>query len=330
MTVETTSPRIAYTGNGSIMALAVNYAFQLATDLLVVETTIATGAQTVKAINTDYTVSGTTDGNGYYPNGGTVTTVVALANTLTWTIINNPPQTQLVQHIDGDNFPSSSIDNPLDKLTMLIQRVSDLQSRSLTQPDGDATDIGPLPPEVTRANSGAGSYAGYDANGNPTAIVGTVGTAAVSSAMAPVISSSTLASARTAMGLASGATTTVGSIATDTPLSAMLAVTGVTQPTFASTMTLNFETNVNWAIVLTGNLTLNLPTGVGAGLVDGQSGFVKLIQDGTGSRTLTLGTGFHTPGGAGITLSTAANAVDIMSYIVSSGLCYVSLLKAFA
>jgi hypothetical protein len=42
------------------------------------------------------------------------------------------------------------------------------------------------------------------------------------------------------------------------------------------------------------------------------------IQDGTGSRTLSLGTDYETAAGGGITLSTAASSVDIIPYFVQS------------
>ena len=48
----------------------------------------------------------------------------------------------------------------------------------------------------------------------------------------------------------------------------------------------------------------------------GQSGIIACIQDGTGSRTLTLGTDYESAGGSGITLSTAGGATDIIPYFV--------------
>ena len=43
-----------------------------------------------------------------------------------------------------------------------------------------------------------------------------------------------------------------------------------------------------------------------------------LIQDGTGGRTLSLGTDYETAGGAGITLTATASATDIVPYVVSA------------
>ena len=79
-------------------------------------------------------------------------------------------------------------------------------------------------------------------------------------------------------------------------------------------VTLNFQTNQNFVLTFTGNVTLANPTTETAG----QSGVIVCIQDGTGSRTLSLGTDYETAGGAGITLSTAANSVDVIPYFVKA------------
>ena len=79
-------------------------------------------------------------------------------------------------------------------------------------------------------------------------------------------------------------------------------------------VTLDFETNQNFILTFTGNVTLDNPTTEAIG----QSGIIICIQDGTGSRTLSLGTDYETAAAAGITLSTAANSVDIIPYFVQS------------
>ena len=79
-------------------------------------------------------------------------------------------------------------------------------------------------------------------------------------------------------------------------------------------VTLNFQTNQNFVLAFTGNVTLDNPSTETAG----QSGVIVCIQDGTGSRTLSLGTDYETASGAGITLSTAANAVDVIPYFVKA------------
>tara|TARA_R100000995_G_scaffold3938_1_gene2116 strand:+ start:818 stop:1486 length:669 start_codon:yes stop_codon:yes gene_type:complete len=77
--------------------------------------------------------------------------------------------------------------------------------------------------------------------------------------------------------------------------------------------TLDF-TYQNFIVTATGNVTLANPSTE----VAGQSGVIILIQDGTGSRTLSLGTDYETAAAAGLTISTAANAVDVIPYFVKA------------
>ena len=87
-----------------------------------------------------------------------------------------------------------------------------------------------------------------------------------------------------------------------------------TDTTNTGSVTLDFDANQNFVLTLTGNVTLANPSTEKVG----QSGFIVLIQDGTGSRTLSLGTDYETAGGSGITLSTAASATDIVPYVVAA------------
>lgn len=87
-----------------------------------------------------------------------------------------------------------------------------------------------------------------------------------------------------------------------------------TDATNTGSVTLDFDTNQNFVLTLTGNVTLANPTTEAVG----QSGFIVFIQDGTGGRTVSLGSDFLTAGGAGLTLSSAASAIDIVPYVVSA------------
>ena len=75
---------------------------------------------------------------------------------------------------------------------------------------------------------------------------------------------------------------------------------------------LDFNTFQNFIITLDGNITLANPSTENVG----QTGVMVFIQDGSGSRSLTLGGDYESVGGSGITLSTGANAVDILPYMV--------------
>jgi hypothetical protein len=79
-------------------------------------------------------------------------------------------------------------------------------------------------------------------------------------------------------------------------------------------VTLDFGANQNFVLTLTGNVTLANPSTEQVG----QSGFITFIQDGTGGRTVSLGTDYETAGAAGLTLSTAASTTDIVPYVVAA------------
>jgi len=77
-------------------------------------------------------------------------------------------------------------------------------------------------------------------------------------------------------------------------------------------VTLDYTANQNFVLTLTGNTTLVNPTTENIG----QSGFISFIQDGTGSRVLSVGNQYFCAGGDVIVLSTAANSIDIVPYVV--------------
>ncbi len=108
------------------------------------------------------------------------------------------------------------------------------------------------------------------------------------------------------------------------------AVVGATDTDTSNTgsVTLDFAANQNFVLTFTGNVTLANPSTEAVG----QSGIIVCIQDGTGSRTLSLGTDYETAGGSGITLSTAASAVDVIPYFVkaSGSIQLGAVQKAFA
>ena len=80
------------------------------------------------------------------------------------------------------------------------------------------------------------------------------------------------------------------------------------------TITPDFSQGNNFTVVLGGNRTLANPTGI----TTGQTGVIYVIQDGTGSRTLGIGSHFHFSGGTAPTFTTTANAVDAIAFSVRS------------
>ena len=131
--------------------------------------------------------------------------------------------------------------------------------------------------------------------------------------------SSTASAARTALGLAIGSDVQafdadlVAKDANNTFTAAQRGST-LTDTSNTGSVTLDFDASQNFVLTLTGNVTLANPSTEAVG----QSGFIVAIQDGTGGRTLSLGTDYETAGGAGITLSSAASATDIIPYVVAA------------
>jgi len=84
--------------------------------------------------------------------------------------------------------------------------------------------------------------------------------------------------------------------------------------TDGATITPDFAVANNFSVTLGGNRTLANPTNLTAG----QSGVIRIAQDGTGSRTLAYGSYFKFPQGTAPTLTTTASAVDVLCYYVES------------
>lgn len=82
---------------------------------------------------------------------------------------------------------------------------------------------------------------------------------------------------------------------------------------YATGIQLNLGSGNNFQITLTGNTTLQNPTG----LVSGQAGIVTIIQ-GSASNTMAFATGWQYPGGSGSvpTITATSGAVDLLVYYV--------------
>lgn len=107
--------------------------------------------------------------------------------------------------------------------------------------------------------------------------------------------------------------TSLGELTTTDTIDGNLAPT-VTTLTDAATVAVDMSLSCNFVVTLGGNRTLGNPTNA----VAGQSGSIFVIQDSTGSRTLAYSSNWKFAGGTAPTLSTTANAVDRIDYIVRS------------
>jgi hypothetical protein len=91
------------------------------------------------------------------------------------------------------------------------------------------------------------------------------------------------------------------------------AVAATQSASVTGSTTLDFSTYQNFILTMTGNITLAQPSTEQAG----QSGFIIFIHSGA-ARTVSLGADYETAGAAGLTLSGASGAVDLVPYVVQS------------
>ena len=102
------------------------------------------------------------------------------------------------------------------------------------------------------------------------------------------------------------------------------AASNITALSDGATITIDMATACHHSVTLGGNRTFAAPSNQ----VVGQSGSIFITQDGTGSRTASFNSAFKFTGGVAPTLSTAANAIDRIDYIIKSSnviQCAVSL-----
>ena len=155
MTVESNVNKARFLGSGSAGPFTFDFRFFANSEINVIKTSTA-GADTDLTETTDYTVAGAGSSTG-----GSVTLVTALATGEALTIyrVVEPVQTTSIRN-QGAFFPEIH-ETVFDKLTMMVQQLSDSVKRALKLPVA-STDEKELP---------AGDYTNkllaFDANGVP-------------------------------------------------------------------------------------------------------------------------------------------------------------------
>jgi hypothetical protein len=193
MTVSSELNRKEYTGDGSTTAFATSpVVFFDAADLKVYEVVTATGVATLQTITTHYTVSG---GDG---STGTVTMLTAPASTKTLVIVRDVAATQSSDFVNNDINDAETLEDALDRLTMIAQQNAAAIERSLRLADSDVTGADPeLPTPV------ASTIIGWDSAGTALQnyVAGDIAPdISVSPFMETVLDDSTAAIARTTLG----------------------------------------------------------------------------------------------------------------------------------
>ncbi len=97
--------------------------------------------------------------------------------------------------------------------------------------------------------------------------------------------------------------------------------------TDAATIAVDMGTFFNAIVTLGGNRTLGQPSNTKVG----QSGVIRIVQDGTGTRTLAYHADWKFTGGADPTLSTGSSAIDLLFYqVIAANFIYANLVKGIA
>jgi hypothetical protein len=157
----------------------------------------------------------------------------------------------------------------------------------------------------------------------------------MSAAVASLLDDASTSAMRTTLGLGTIATfdettaaqfqaNTLGkALSTDKVWSAAAEVT----LTDAATIAVDMATFINATVTLGGNRTLGQPSNTKVG----QSGVIRIVQDGTGSRTLAYHADWKFAGGADPVLSTAAGSEDLLFYqVLGANKIFANLIKAIA
>ena len=101
------------------------------------------------------------------------------------------------------------------------------------------------------------------------------------------------------------------------------AIADIVSLTDGTSVSISFQNGQNFHLTLAGNRTLESPNHS----VPGQVGSIFLVQDGTGSRTLSYGANWEFPAASAPTLSTSAAAVDRLDYIVRTSTAVQAILS---
>lgn len=160
MTVQTSTTRADYTGNGATTIFPVPFYFLDNTHIKVLRTDTSTTPPTTATLvlNSDYTVSG-----AGVVGGGAITTTVAPTAGQKLAILRNVPFTQLVHYVPNDPFPAATHEQALDQLTMAVQQLNEVAGHAIVFPTYE-----PLPATLLPAAQRAATMLGFDSNGNLT------------------------------------------------------------------------------------------------------------------------------------------------------------------
>lgn len=146
MSLSSTTNRASYIGDGSSATFSFPYYFFKQTDLNVYLFDTLSGGVAQQALNTNFTISGSVNAQGLYPNGGNVVMASAIVSTTQIVITRAPSPVQNFVLQQNGLIPSTALTQQLDYLTLLAQRSIDLNSSCVRFSDGFNGAFNPVIP----------------------------------------------------------------------------------------------------------------------------------------------------------------------------------------
>lgn len=126
-----------YTGNDVASVFAYTFKIHKNIDIEVTEVLIATGAETLLALTTDYTVSGVGE-----VTGGNVTLVAGALPSTKQLVINLKPELlQETDYKEHDPFPAETHETALDKIVNITKSQQEVLDRSVQSPITETTPL---------------------------------------------------------------------------------------------------------------------------------------------------------------------------------------------
>lgn len=296
------TPIISYVTNGVTTTFAFDF------------TVLDRGDLTITLNNIPVTSGITVNGIGD-PGGGNITFASAPTSGQTLVIARILPLKREDDYQNSGPWESGQVNRDFDRIWQVLQQMGIDTTRLIKLPIGTGID------QTINADAAerALNLVGFDAAGNVTVLVPTdLDLALVSIFMAGMLQVNDAAAARAYIGLSSVPSTGVANTWSKAQRGAIVTLTD------GATVAMNMDDANNFAVTLAGNRTLGNPTNQ----VAGQGGSIFITQDATGSRTLAYASNWKFPGGTAPILSTAANTVDRLDYIVrSNGVIHATLTR---
>lgn len=220
MTVSTATARVSYVGNGVTVSFSVPFPFIDNDYLTVIRVNTTTLVETPLVLDS-------LGANGFSVTGageasGSLVTVTAPTSAEQLTIIRSVPETQEADFVANDPLPAESLEDALDKLTMLVSQNTASIGRAFRLSDGAPSTI-----STTMPVAASNYYLRWNAAANALESVAVVdvGSISVSLFMEPILALNTPADVKAALELGAFAADYT-TIATDTLLGRSTAGSG--------------------------------------------------------------------------------------------------------